>query len=78
MATLSIGGDGAIHLPGSILDRYGLAPDRPFRVIETRTGILIVPLSDGPPDPELARELDEWQALGAEGLEAFPYDEPGE
>jgi len=73
MATLTISNDGSIHLPDVIRERYGLTPDRPFRIIETNGGILIVPLTEAPMDAELARELEEWQALAQESWEQFPY-----
>ena len=76
MATLTMSDDGSIHLPDAIRDRYGLTPDRPIRIIETKNGILIVPMSDGPMDAELARELDEWQALGQESWEQLPDETP--
>jgi bifunctional DNA-binding transcriptional regulator/antitoxin component of YhaV-PrlF toxin-antitoxin module len=78
MATLTISNDGSIHLPDAVRDRYGLTPDRPFRIIETKGGILIVPLTDAPMDAELARELEEWQALTQESWEQFPYEDTEE
>ena len=63
MPTLTMSSDGSIHLPDAIRDRYGLTPDRPLRIIETKDGILIVPLTDGPMDAELAKEPEEWQSL---------------
>lgn len=69
---------GKISLPGEIRDRYGLTPDTPLRIVETRGGILLVPLTGEPMSAELARELDEWQTLGAESLAMFPYEETGE
>jgi bifunctional DNA-binding transcriptional regulator/antitoxin component of YhaV-PrlF toxin-antitoxin module len=78
MSTLTIGTDGSIHLPDAIRDRYGLTPDRPFRIIETNGGILIVPLTDAPMDAELARELEEWQSLTRESWEQFPYEDSEE
>jgi bifunctional DNA-binding transcriptional regulator/antitoxin component of YhaV-PrlF toxin-antitoxin module len=74
MSTLAMGNDGSIHLPDAIRDRYGLTPDRPLRIIETKGGILIVPLTDEPMDAELVRELEEWQALGQKSWEPFPYE----
>jgi hypothetical protein len=35
-------------------------------------------LGDAPMSPELAEELAEWQSLGAESWEMFPYEEDGE
>ena len=66
---------GKISLPEEVREHYGLTPDTPLRVIETRGGILLVPLTTGPMSEELARELEEWQALGAAGLEMFPYED---
>ncbi len=66
---------GKITLPETVRDRYGLAEDTPLRIIETRNGILLVPLTNEPMSEELRAELDEWQALGAESLEPFPYED---
>jgi bifunctional DNA-binding transcriptional regulator/antitoxin component of YhaV-PrlF toxin-antitoxin module len=77
MVDLTVGHAGEIVLPSEVRDRYGLVPDRPVRIVETRSGILLVPLADAPPSEELARELAEWQALGAESWELFPYEHPG-
>ena len=75
---LTVGPAGQIELPDEIRDRYGMAPATPVRIIETRGGVLLVPLGDAPMSPELAAELAEWQALGAESWEMFPYEEDGE
>lgn len=75
MADLTIGAHGELLLPHAILDRYRLAPDTPVRIIETRHGILLVPLDDAPMSASLAAELAEWQALGAESLAMFPYED---
>jgi bifunctional DNA-binding transcriptional regulator/antitoxin component of YhaV-PrlF toxin-antitoxin module len=66
---LFLGEDGKISLPDEIRERYGLTTDTPLRIVETRSGILLVPLTDEPMSADLARELDEWQALGAANLE---------
>jgi len=66
---------GKITLPETVRDRYGLAEDTPLRIIETRTGILLVPLTKEPMNEELRSELEEWQSLGAESLELFPYED---
>jgi bifunctional DNA-binding transcriptional regulator/antitoxin component of YhaV-PrlF toxin-antitoxin module len=66
---------GKITLPESVREHYGLAEDTPLRVIETRSGILLVPLTSEPMSEDLRSELDEWQALGSESLELFPYEE---
>ena len=66
---------GKITLPETVRERYGLAEDTPLRIIETRTGILLVPLTKEPMNEELRSELEEWQSLGAESLELFPYED---
>jgi bifunctional DNA-binding transcriptional regulator/antitoxin component of YhaV-PrlF toxin-antitoxin module len=66
---------GKITLPETVRDRYGLAEDTPLRIIETRTGILLVPLTSEPMNDELLSELEEWQSLGAESLDLFPYED---
>ena len=66
---------GRITLPEDVRDRYQLGEDTPLRVIETRNGILLVPLTDQPMSDPLRAELEDWQALGAESLETFPYED---
>lgn len=66
---------GKISLPDDVRDRYGLTPETPLRIIETRGGILLVPLTNESMSESLSRELDEWQALGTASLEMFPYEE---
>jgi bifunctional DNA-binding transcriptional regulator/antitoxin component of YhaV-PrlF toxin-antitoxin module len=75
---LTIGPAGQIELPDEVRDRYGMAPATPIRIVETRGGVLLVPLGDAPMSPELAEELAQWQDLGARSWEMFPYDEEGE
>ena len=78
MEILTVGPAGQIELPDEVRDRNGMAPATPVRIIETRGGVLLVPLGDAPMSPELAEELAEWQALGAESWEMFSYEEDGE
>jgi bifunctional DNA-binding transcriptional regulator/antitoxin component of YhaV-PrlF toxin-antitoxin module len=66
---------GKITLPEEVVDRYQLEEDTAVRVIETRNGILLVPLSDAPMNDALRAELEEWQALGLESFETFPFEE---
>jgi bifunctional DNA-binding transcriptional regulator/antitoxin component of YhaV-PrlF toxin-antitoxin module len=75
MEILTIGPAGEIELPDKVRERYGLTPSTPVRIIETRDGILLIPLSDAPMSAELAEELAEWQALSAETWEMFPYEQ---
>ena len=74
-ATIAVETGGKITLPDTVRDRYRLAPDTPVRLVETRTGILLVPLTDEPMSDALAQELAEWQLLGASTLDLFPYNE---
>lgn len=69
--SLMMEADGKIALPESARDRYHLSPDTRLRLIETRHGILLVPLTDEPMGEALAAELAEWQTLGAESLAMF-------
>jgi len=75
MTSLTVGHFGEISLPEEVRGRYGLTPDTPVRLIETRSGILIVPLSDAPMAPELAQELSEWQSLGPGAWDMFPFED---
>jgi hypothetical protein len=75
MTSLTIKAGGELTLPPELCKRYGLTPATPIRVIETRTGLLLIPLTAGPMDPELARELAEWQELSATTWDMFPYEE---
>ncbi|HEX8723281.1 MAG TPA: AbrB/MazE/SpoVT family DNA-binding domain-containing protein [Pyrinomonadaceae bacterium] len=72
---LVVEGGGKITLPDAVREHYGLAEDTPLRVIETRGGILLVPLTPGPMGEDLLAELEEWQALGGESLGLFPYED---
>ncbi len=74
-ATLTMEQDGKITLPETVRDQYRLQPGAPIRMIETQHGILLVPLTDAPMSRALAEELQEWQALGAESLAMFPYED---
>jgi bifunctional DNA-binding transcriptional regulator/antitoxin component of YhaV-PrlF toxin-antitoxin module len=77
MEILNVGPAGEIELPNEIRDRYGMAPATPIRIIETSGGVLLVPLGDSSMSAQLAEELAEWQTLGAESWEMFPYEEDG-
>ncbi|MDQ3755244.1 MAG: AbrB/MazE/SpoVT family DNA-binding domain-containing protein [Acidobacteriota bacterium] len=63
---------GKISLSKDVREHYDLTPDTPLRIVETRGGILLVPLTHEPMSESLARELDEWQSLGAASFEMFP------
>ena len=75
MSTATIDLKGSVILPPEMRNRYHLDPATKLRIIETRHGLLLVPLTSEPMPAELQRELDEWQSLDASGLDAFPYEE---
>jgi AbrB family looped-hinge helix DNA binding protein len=58
-----------ITLPKSTREKYGLKPESRVRIIETRDGILLIPLTDEPMDESLREELSEWQQLGEDAWE---------
>jgi hypothetical protein len=68
--------DGAVALPPAVVQRYGLTPQTPIRVVETKTGILLVPMTGNTVTPELAEELAAWQELSLECSDRFPYEQP--
>lgn len=73
--TITIEDGGKITLPVDVLERYGFEESTPIRLIKTSNGVLLVPLTDEPMNTELTAELKEWQALGEESFEMFPYEE---
>lgn len=75
MSELTMNANGEIAIPKDLRRRYGFSPNTPIRVVETRSGVLLVPITGAPPDDELAKELAEWQALGMEAWAMFPYEE---
>jgi bifunctional DNA-binding transcriptional regulator/antitoxin component of YhaV-PrlF toxin-antitoxin module len=75
MTTLKIGNAGEVQLPARVQERYGITPNSSVRIVETRGGILLVPLTSSSTEDSLARELEEWQALTAESWTQFPYDD---
>jgi hypothetical protein len=75
MTSVTMKPGGELTLPAAVCERYGMTPATPIRVIETRSGLLLVPLTEAPMDAELARELAEWQELSLAAWDAFPYEE---
>src|SRR5262245_39934969 len=55
----------SIDLPAELCQSYGIGPTTKLRVIETRVGILIVPMIDAPMDETLRREIGHWQGTAA-------------
>jgi hypothetical protein len=70
--------NGKITLPPEVVGRYHLNDDTPVRMIETPTGIVLIPLTQEPMSNSLQAEIEEWQELAAETLGMFPFegDEP--
>jgi len=66
--------NGRITLPKDVVGRYRLENDTPLRMIETRSGILLIPLTKEPMSSALNTEIAEWQTLGAESFGRFPYE----
>ena len=75
MTTMTVGHGGEVTLPSEVQERYGLRPEVSVRLIETRSGLLLVPLTDAPMSAELAQEVQEWQALGELAWAQFPFEE---
>ena len=67
--TLTVEDGGKITLPPALRERYGLDEDTPLRIIETRSGILLIPLTDEPMSAALAAELEAWQSLATATFE---------
>ena len=74
MTTMTVGRAGELTLPPDVQERCGLRPETAVRLIETRGGILLVPLTDAPMSTNLIAELQEWH-LGQEAWGQFPYEE---
>ena len=55
MTNLTMNSGGEVTLPSSLCTRYGLTPSTPIRVVDTRSGLLLIPLTDAPMDPEPKR-----------------------
>ncbi len=75
MANVTLKPGGELTLPATLCERYGMTPDVPIRVIETRSGLLLIPLTRAPMDAELAKELADWQQLSSTVWDAFPFEE---
>ena len=73
--TLTIEDGGRITLPAGVQTRYGFKLDTPIRIIETQSGVLLVPLTQEPMSETLMAEIEQWQALGAESLAMFPFED---
>jgi len=72
---LTIEENGKLTLPNDIVERYQFKRESQFRIVETQKGVLLIPLTDEPMSDELKAELEEWQAIGADGWEMFDFKE---
>ncbi|MEN3001529.1 MAG: AbrB/MazE/SpoVT family DNA-binding domain-containing protein [Armatimonadota bacterium] len=72
---LVVGKHGEIQVPEEVRHRYHLEPETPVRLVETRAGILIVPLTSPTISSEFERELEWWQQVAADSWKMFPYEE---
>ncbi len=72
--TIILEADGKVALPEELRTRFGFAQHIPIRVIETASGVLLVPLTDAPMSAALLEELADWQALTADAWAQFPFD----
>jgi len=75
MTSMTIGRGGEVTLPLDVQERYGLKPETPVRLVETSSGILLIPLTNEPMSEELTQELREWQGLGEAAWTQFPYED---
>jgi bifunctional DNA-binding transcriptional regulator/antitoxin component of YhaV-PrlF toxin-antitoxin module len=78
MSTITVGGTGEIALPAEVRERFRIVPHTRLRIIETQTGVLLVPLTDEPMSPPLKEEIAEWQSLAGASWEKFGYNTAGE
>jgi bifunctional DNA-binding transcriptional regulator/antitoxin component of YhaV-PrlF toxin-antitoxin module len=70
---LTIEENGKLTLPNDIVERYQFKKETQFRIVETEKSVLLIPLTKEPMNDELKTELEEWQAIGADGWEMFDF-----
>ena len=76
--TLTIEAGGKLTLPNELITRYGFDQNTPIRIIETQSGLLLIPLTDEPMSESLRREIEDWQQLSILSFSEFPYEEEHE
>lgn len=74
MTAILLEANGTIKLPKKSLKRYGFEQKTPIRLIETKEGVLLIPITNEPMSDELKQEIAEWQAASSETLQDFPYE----
>lgn len=75
MTQLTMTSDRTISLPPDVCAKHGFTTGTPIRIIETRNGILLIPLTKEPMSEDLARELADWQALSGSTWQMFRYED---
>ena len=75
MTTMTIGRTGELTLPPKLQEKCSLIPETDIKIIETRSGIFLVSLTDTLMSANRVLELQEWQELGQEAWEQFSYEE---
>ena len=75
MTRLKMKASGEIQLSRELRRRYGFKATTPIRLIETRYGVLLVPLTKGAMEEGLQKELADWQTLGAAAWDMFAFEE---
>lgn len=74
MTALLVEATGKIKLPQKSLKRYGWEKSTLVRLIETKEGILLVPMHNAPMNKELQSEIAEWQDAASETWDTFTYE----
>lgn len=75
MSNVTLTSDGKVALPQDVRDKHGFKEGTPIRIIETRTGLLLVPLTGEPMSEELKHEIAAWQSLSLSSWDLFQYSE---
>ena len=74
MTALLLEPNGTIRLPKKSLKRYGFEEKMLIRMIETKEGVLLIPLTDQSMSDELKQEIAQWQEASSGTWEEFPYE----
>ena len=71
MDILTVGPTGEIELPNTERGATGITPATPVRIVETRNGILLIPMGRAS-QSGAGRRLAQWQALTRRLGRCFP------
>jgi hypothetical protein len=72
---LTIEENGKLTLLNDIVKRYQFKAKTRFRIIEMQKDVLLISLTDEPINDKLKTELEERQAIGANGWETVDFEE---